>query len=263
MRKRDYIQESKSFDEVADTYDVYRPSYPPELINTIISAAALEPESKLLEIGAGSGKASELFLERGYGLLCIEPGQQLAELGLRKHEGKRIEYAVTRFEDWQQPRLENDLVFSAQAFHWVPQPEGYRKCSEVLKPDGRLALFWNFYLCGDTKEDRELASICGEHQVFSFASEDEINQRIDRTSAEIPASGYFAAPEVYRYQWSTVLDADSFIGFLQTGSEYLILTEQERSRAVAEISAVIAKNGGQVSFHFVTGLFISAKLVTP
>lgn len=132
MKSMNWEEESKRFNAAADYYDIYRPSYPSELINLIEKNAKLSPQSKLLEIGAGSGKASELFLNRGYELLCIEPGPQLAELGTKKHSDKKVEFVVARFENWAEPSNYFDLAFSAQAFHWVPQPLVTRKVRMLL-----------------------------------------------------------------------------------------------------------------------------------
>jgi len=51
------------YDKLADFYDKYRPDYPEELITTIINRAELAAGSKVLEIGAGSGKATAQFAD--------------------------------------------------------------------------------------------------------------------------------------------------------------------------------------------------------
>ncbi len=253
-----WIKQSKSFNEVANYYDTFRPSYPSELIDCIVTNSALHTESKILEIGAGSGKASELFLDRGYELLCIEPGPQLAELGMQKHKDKKVQYVVTRFEDWEDSRKDNDLVFSAQAYHWVPQPEGYKKCAEVLKPQGKLALFWNFYLCGDSESDQEIAKLCRRYNAFTMSSKEEIDQIINRTSAEISGSGYFDVPSIHLFPWSHQEDVDSFIGFLNTASSFLVLPESEQRELTTKLRMLFSKNGGFVSRNYICGLFMAS-----
>lgn len=253
-----WVKQSKSFNEAAEYYDIFRPSYPSELIDCIEEKSSLHANSKIIEIGAGSGKASELFLNRGYELLCIEPGPQLAELGMQKHKDKRVQYAITRFEEWEEPRKDNDLVFSAQAYHWVPQPEGYKKCAEVLKPSGHLALFWNFYVCGDSEADQEIAKLCHQYHAFTFSSKEEINQIINRTSAEIYDSGYFETPSIHLFPWSVQEDTDSFIGFLNTASSFLVLSESDQSQLIAELRILFSKNGGVVSRNYICGLFLAS-----
>lgn len=259
MMAPDWLEESKRFDAAAEYYDVFRPDYPPELIDCIERESALGPRSRILEIGAGSGKASELFLNRGFELLCIEPGSRLAELGSRKHSGKKVKFAVSRFEDWDDEGRQFDLIFSAQAFHWVPQPEGYEKCARLLHQEGRLALFWNMYLRGDDPIDEELTAICSRYKVVTYETKDEAERRVQAISGQISGSGYFGAPAVYLYPWSRLYDTESFIGLLQTGNGYLGLSEADRQRVIREVAECLARNGGVVTRDYISALYISAK----
>ena len=61
------------------TYDAARPAYPAELFDDLVDLAAIEPGDRLLEIGCGTGKATRLMLERGFRVVCVEMGAQLAE----------------------------------------------------------------------------------------------------------------------------------------------------------------------------------------
>ncbi|OMF29455.1 class I SAM-dependent methyltransferase [Paenibacillus sp. FSL H8-0259] len=260
MRNKDWLKESERFNQAAEYYDRYRPSYPFALIEQIVQEASLTKESRILEIGAGSGKASELFLDRGYELLCIEPGPQLAELGRQKHRDKNVRFVTSRFEHWSGPEKDFDLIFSAQAFHWVPQPEGYKKCGRLLKPGGRLALFWNFYLQGDSEMEQEIAEVCAEYEVFWFNKRDVIEQRVERTVAELSGSGNFRAPEVYRYPWDSRDDADSFINFLRTCNGFIGLKEAEQIELSARLHKLIGRNGGTLQRNFICTLFIAEAL---
>jgi len=51
------------FNQMADYYDKFRPSYPQEIIDAIVKKAGLNVESSILEIGAGSGKATAQFAD--------------------------------------------------------------------------------------------------------------------------------------------------------------------------------------------------------
>ena len=51
-------EESRRFDGVAALYDIYRPNYPEKLIEAIILMTGLQPDSEILEIGSGTGKAT-------------------------------------------------------------------------------------------------------------------------------------------------------------------------------------------------------------
>ncbi|MCL4562258.1 MAG: class I SAM-dependent methyltransferase, partial [Chloroflexi bacterium] len=186
----------KSFDRVAELYDRYRPAYPEPLIEFILSASAIPPGGRILEIGSGPGKATLAFARRGYAMLCIEPGQNLAALAAKKVAGfPGVSFAVTRFEDWQETPGEFDLVISASAFHWVTPEIGYAKASRALKPGGSLALFWNMQGEYDAEIDRlyeKIATSLREHD------REPLKERIRKRAQAIEASGYFSKVIVKR-----------------------------------------------------------------
>lgn len=262
MGNKDWLKESERFNEAAAFYDLYRPSYPSALIDRVAADAALTADSAILEIGAGSGKASELFLDRGYELLCIEPGPQLAELGRQKHKEKRVRFVTSRFEHWEGPEKEFDLIFSAQAFHWIPQPEGYEKCGYLLKPGGRLALFWNFYLQGESRIEQEIAEVCAEYEVFWFNKPDEIERRVERTIAELSGRGRFKVPDVYRYPWSSEDDAEGFINFLRTSNGFIGLPQADKTELAARLQQLISRNGGTLQRNYMCTLFTAEAMST-
>ncbi|WP_334077595.1 class I SAM-dependent methyltransferase [Paenibacillus sanfengchensis] len=259
MSRVDWEEESKRFNATAAYYDLYRPSYPKELIHCIEKNSNIGLDSKILEIGAGSGKASELFLNRGYGLVCIEPSPQLAEMGMNKHKDKKVEFVVTRFENWIEPNHYYDMVFSAQAFHWVPKPIGYTKCANSLKTNGYLALFWNMYLSEIEPQYKELISLCINYDVFPFHSLEEIENRINNITIEISNCEHFETPSVHRFPWNQQYNIDGFIGFLKTGSGFLALPESDQTQLIHEATTIMLKHGGRVTLKFISTLFLAKK----
>jgi ubiquinone/menaquinone biosynthesis C-methylase UbiE len=51
---------------IAGIYEEIRPSYPDKLIKDVINITELQPNADILEIGAGTGKATIAFAHRGY-----------------------------------------------------------------------------------------------------------------------------------------------------------------------------------------------------
>ena len=57
------MEKQESFNEMAQLYEKARPSYPEELIDDIIIKTNLGLKDRLLEIGAGTGKATIQLLK--------------------------------------------------------------------------------------------------------------------------------------------------------------------------------------------------------
>ena len=131
-----------AFNEVSKTYDKLRPGYVPELYEDIINYSGINPGSTLLEIGIGTGQATAPFLETGGRLVAVELGSELAKVAKEKFKIYRnFEIVNAAFEDYSCAENSLDLIYSASAFHWIPEEVGYTKVFELLKSGGTFARF--------------------------------------------------------------------------------------------------------------------------
>ncbi len=55
----------KTFDQIPESFDKYRPRYCKELFQELEMVCRLNPEKKVLEIGPGTGQATEPILKTG------------------------------------------------------------------------------------------------------------------------------------------------------------------------------------------------------
>lgn len=257
----DWKKQSEMFDQTAEYYDAYRPSYPAQIIEALISHTKISPQSKLLEIGSGSGKATELLAPYGYDIYCVDPGESLINKGREKFAAyHNIRFVAARFEELHLAPKSYDLIFSAQAFHWVPQPIGYEKCSYALKDQGHLALFWNMYLLDDHKADRELLALSQKYGGFAdFVTAEGCEKRINTIAAGIENSGYFHAPVIHRCLWYQHYSADEYFGFVLTGNSFVQKSAEEKLRAYDDIKALAEKNGGLIKRPYLCVLYLASK----
>ncbi len=220
----------------------------------------MDHRSKILEIGAGSGKATELFVNKGLNITCIEPGENLALEGEKKFKNTgQVQYIVNRFEDWIEVPEYFDLVFSAQAFHWVPKPIGFEKSYNTLKPGKYLGLFWNFYYSTGENVELELHKLFEEFPLAYIDTKESLEKRIQKNIREIQDCQYFTNIEVLQYPWSQVSNTEEYLGFIRTGNGYLTLTEDERRLAEERLTAIIEDNGGSILRSYQCTLFLAQK----
>jgi len=83
---------------VAALHDEIRPDYPNAVFDDVVAIANLEPGVSILEIGCGTGQATQRFLSRGFRVVAIEPGSELMRVA-RKNVAD-FQKAGARVEGW-------------------------------------------------------------------------------------------------------------------------------------------------------------------
>jgi hypothetical protein len=104
-----------TFDRAAHLHEAARPSYPTELFDDLVELAELEPGDRLLEVGCATGKATRPLLERGFSVVCVEMGAQLAERARHNLAGLPVEIHIEPFETWEVDAETFDVVYAATA----------------------------------------------------------------------------------------------------------------------------------------------------
>jgi len=257
----DWQGRSQSFNRVADLYDAHRPDYPEALVESVIALAGLRPGSRILEVGSGTGKATAPFARRGFSILCIEPGHNLAAVAARKFaDYPAVAFETVRFEEWPEPREEFDLVMAAQAFHWVPKEIGYAKASHALKPGGHLALFWNRNPGPQGPIFSDLEQVYRERAPELFDTPTTCQERENQQILDdITASEHFGPVVVRQFPWSARYDTRQYLGLLNTYSDHLALPEATRASLFEGVAEVINRHGGTLERPYVAVLYIAAK----
>nr|MBA2332919.1 class I SAM-dependent methyltransferase [Actinomycetota bacterium] len=123
------------FDDVAQAYDDVRSGYPAALVDAALEQGGLTAGSPVVEVGCGTGKLTELLVERGLCVEAVDPGPRMIDVARRRVAGSRLaRFHVSRFEDVELPAGSFEAVFSATAFHWVDPAVGWREAARLLLP---------------------------------------------------------------------------------------------------------------------------------
>ena len=132
-----------TFSKVINDYEYARPKYPQELYERILSFSGINNTCNILEVGAGTGQATDLFLQNAaYSIDLIEVSQKQADFLRSKYSNKEnIKVTCSYFEDYTSDKS-YDLIYSATAFHWINSEVGYPKAWRMLRTGGTLAVFW-------------------------------------------------------------------------------------------------------------------------
>jgi SAM-dependent methyltransferase len=240
------------FDDMADSYDAVRMGYPPALFDDIFGYAGCSPVQQALEIGCGSGQATKSIATRGISILCIEPGPNLAALAQHNlGEFRNVRVVCSSFEEWTLEPQPFDLVFSANAIHWVDRRVRTRKTAKALRPRGVLAIFRSIPL-RDSKVEREIDALMGRAAVGEEPSQ------LPR-EPEFRQSGYFEEFRKHRYEGTQIFDAESYADLLFTLQRYHRIPPQIRSERLSKVRAIVRDRGGIIRVNYVTHLLLARK----
>src|ERR687895_2408115 len=91
MTDRDLLR--TTFDGAALLYDEVRPGYPEALFDDVEDLSGIPPGGSVLEVGCGTGQATVPLARRGYRILCVELGANLATIArgkLADHPDARV-----------------------------------------------------------------------------------------------------------------------------------------------------------------------------
>ena len=127
------------FDDRAELYAKFRPSYPPEAIGCVLEGLGDNAELVAADIGAGTGIVSRLLADRGVSVRAIEPNAQMRRVA-EQHE--RVQWAEGTAEATGLEDQSVDLIISGQAWHWFEPSATCKEMARIAKPNGRLVLLW-------------------------------------------------------------------------------------------------------------------------
>lgn len=161
----------------SNAYEKGRPSYPKELIDYLYKNHGFSADSVIADIGSGTGKFAELLLEMGSEVIGVEPNGDMrkkAEENLSKYE--KFNSVCGYADNTSLPDLSVDFVTAAQSFHWFDTEKFKTECRRILKPNGKVALIWNFRIMS-SEFNRDWHSVfekyCPDFRGFSAGMSDD------------------------------------------------------------------------------------------
>jgi SAM-dependent methyltransferase len=132
------------FGEVPEVYDRARPAYPEQLFDELVVLAGLTAGDRVLDVGAGTGKATVPLARRGLRVTAIEPSTEMARvLRDRVAPFDGVEIVLSDFEDAPIDPGRFAAVVAGQSWPWFEPGVGVTRAAAALRPGGWCAMFFN------------------------------------------------------------------------------------------------------------------------
>ncbi len=132
---------ARGFEAAVERYERGRPGYPDDAVSYLVHELGIAVGRAVVELGAGTGKFTELIALSGAEITAIEPVAAMREALQRNCPTVTVLDGTA--EAIPVDDASADAVVAAQAFHWFDADRALAEVARVLRPDGRLGLIWN------------------------------------------------------------------------------------------------------------------------
>ena len=225
-------------------YDSVRPAYPDEAVAALIDAARRARGAhatgqggplRAADIGAGTGKMSELLARAGFLVDAVEPSEAMRAQassvdGVTWHDGLAEETGL--------PNDVYDIVVFAQSWHWMDPERAGLEAARILAPNGALAIVWN----------QMAVSIPWVHRLTRIMRSGDVH-RPDRPPT--PGGG-FAPLTITQVAWEDRMTPEEILTLGTTRSSYIRSSEAGRERMQANLRWYLYDHLGYAPGELVT-----------
>jgi SAM-dependent methyltransferase len=254
VRDHERTKRALVFGEVAELYDRARPSYPERLVADVVGEIPNAPSSRVLEVGAGTGKATKLLAPTVATLIALEPDPAMASIASRHCAAMpNVEVVVDRFEDWVTAGPGFDAIVAAHCWHWVDPRVGCVKARSLIRGRGVLAAFWNVPVLDASPQAGAIHDAYREH---APELEDKTATTRASYSSSLARHPGFRVRDEREYDWDQEYSAEEYTDLLCTHSDHHLLPETQRAALVAAVRRVIDDAGGSITLRYETMLVL-------
>jgi SAM-dependent methyltransferase len=127
------------FGHAAEEFQRYRPDYPPELFEHILSWIPIERRHRAMDLGAGTGKSARWLAKYFSEVIAVEPDAGMAAKLAEEVPEARVRNCTA--EECSQAEGSVDLVTIGNALHWMDSARVFGNTHGWLRAGGILAVY--------------------------------------------------------------------------------------------------------------------------
>lgn len=256
-----------TFDTVASTYEKLRPGYVEALYQRLFEYIPIDASSRVLEVGIGAGQATPPVLQTLCRLTAVEYGENFSQLCREKFKAYPNFSVITgKFEHQDYEPDAYDLVYSASAFHWVPEEIGYTKVFSMLRKGGAFARFANHpYRDKDNPAlSEEIDKIYGQYYYKFHSSKKqetpkEFTWQEAKARAEIAQKYGFVDICWELFTRTRTFSPKEYVALLGTYSDHIAIEPTQRKEFFDRIEEAICDYGGKLTIYDTIDLQLARK----
>jgi trans-aconitate methyltransferase len=244
------------FDTIPERFDRYRPRYCPELFADLIAYAGIDGNKTVLELGPGTGQATEPILNTGCDYHAIELGENLAAKMMEKF-GKKPNFQITvdDFITHDFGAQKFDMIYSAATIQWIPEQIAFAKTFDLLKPGGVLAMMLTR---GNYRESNEelyqaIQAVYKEHFVPEMT--------YTHGSFQYTNAINYGYTDMQRREYPTqrTLTAEEYVAFSGTHCDHIVIQPKHKEPFFSGLRNAVLAAGDRLVMHETFVLYTARK----
>jgi SAM-dependent methyltransferase len=226
------LRRGSSFGSVAHAYAEHRPGYPDSAVRWALGPAA---GGRVLDLGAGTGKLTQVLLSMGARVTAVEPDpDMLGELRRRFPRARALDGSA---EEIPLPDASVDAVLCGQAMHWFNMSRAIPEIARVLVSGGPLAGLWN-------ADDDRVEWVAQLQEVAQGAAAPSLSRRRAEAAhfaADQFGTAWFGQVERSEFPYGMVMTAESLVALILTHSKMLVMAEAQAAEVIAGVRRFLAR----------------------
>lgn len=239
------------FSNRVENYVRYRPGYPAEIITLLHDECRLTKDSVVADIGSGTGKLAELFLNAGCQVFGIEPNKEMREAGERMNHPNFTSIDASA-EETTLPVRSVDFVTAGQAFHWFDLARCRPELVRILKPGGWLVIIWN-----DRQDDTTPFLVAYEKLLEQFGTDyaQAHHRRADKP--EVIREFFGQEPRFKSFHNLQQFDLEGLKGRLLSSSYAPVAGQPKYEEMLTELKRIfdLHQKDGTIAFEYDTHVY--------
>jgi len=215
---------ARSFGEVADDYDRYRPGPPLEAARWVLG----EGRTTVADLGAGTGGLTRSLVTLAPRVVALEPDARMRRV-LAEHAGGA---AVAGAFGEALPLASGsvDGVVASSSWHWMDPVAAGGEVARVLRPGGVFGLLWS----GPDRDLPWVADLLARRRA-PLAERGDRGQHRRRRTMVLSAGLPFSNRETTVFRFSRLFDLDELAGLAGTYSVVILGAGSERTARMTQI----------------------------
>jgi SAM-dependent methyltransferase len=233
-----------SFGGAAEEYERGRPGWPEGTVTYLAAQLALERQSCLLDLGAGTGKLTRMLAERFSRVVAVEPLESLRRrLAAVAPAADALAGTAERIP---LPDGSVDAVFVGEAFHWFDGERALAEIARVLRGPSGLALLWNVPLGTEPPLPPEVPELLERLRLQAKPPRTRYGSYEWKRAFERTAFGELRERS---FTHEVELDRDGLVANAASQSFVAVLPQEERTAVLAELRSLIGEGVYRFSFR--------------